>query len=66
MSGLVLLKILSLRGGESVIIPGIDDCIDLETPSYVNEERILRFVNDRFQKLAIKGIIYITKEAFCY
>jgi hypothetical protein len=63
---LLFLKILSLRGGESVVIPGIDDCIDLETPSYVNEERILRFLNDRFRKFAIKGIIYITKEAFCY
>jgi len=63
---LVFLKILNLRGGSSVVIPGIDDCIDLETPSYVNEERNLRFLNDRFRNLAIKGIIYITKEAFCY
>ena len=49
-----------------MVIPDIEDCIDLETPSYVNEERILRFLNDRFRNLAIKGIIYITKEAFCY
>ena len=66
VSFLVFLKILKLRGGSSIVIPGIDDCIDLETPSYVNEERILRFLNDRFRNLAIKGIIYITKEAFCY
>ena len=66
VSCLVFLKILNLRGGSSVVIPAIDDCIDLETPSYVNEERILRFLNDRFRNLAIKGIIYITKEAFCY
>ena len=68
VSPLVFLKILNVRGGggDSVIIPGIDDCINLETPSYVNEERILRFLNDRFRNLAIKGIIYITKEAFCY
>lgn len=66
MSWIVFLKILHLRGGSPVVIPGIDDCIDLETPSYVNEERILRFLNDRFQNLAIRGIIYITKEAFCY
>jgi len=64
-SCLVFLKILELRGGQ-IVIPDIEDCIDLETPSYVNEERILRFLNDRFRNLAIKGIIYITKEAFCY
>ena len=63
---LVLLQVLTLRAGSSVVIPDIDDCIDLETPSYVNEERILRFLNDRFRYLAIKGVIYITKEAFCY
>lgn len=64
---LLSLKILSLRGGSDlVIIPGIDNCIEIETPSYVNEERILRFLNDRYRKMAIKGIIYITKEVFCY
>ena len=66
LSWIVFLKILNLRGGSSVVIPAIDDCIDIETPSYVNEERILRFLNDRFRNLAINGIIYITKEAFCY
>lgn len=66
LSWIVFLKILNLRAGSSVVIPGIDDCIDLETPSYLNEERILRFLNERFRNLAIKGIIYITKEAFCY
>ena len=69
ISSLVLLKILDLRGGEQsnfVITPGVDDCVDLENPSYVNDERILRFMNDKLWKFAIKGIIYITKEAFCY
>lgn len=66
LSWIVFLKILNLRAGSSVVIPAIDDCIDLEAPSYVNEERILRFLNDKYRKLAIKGIIYITKEAFCY
>lgn len=66
LSWIVFLNILKLRGGSSVVIPGIDDCIDLEVPKYVDEERILRFLNDKYRNLAIKGIIYITKEAFCY
>lgn len=69
VSCLLFLQILiNLRGGDSdsVVIPNIDDCIDLKTPAYVDEERILRFLNDRHWNLAIKGIIYITKEAFCY
>lgn len=67
LSSLVLLKILNLRGGNDfIIIPGVDDCIDLDNPSYVNDKRILRFMNDKLWKFAIKGIIYITKEAFCY
>lgn len=63
---LVLRKIFTLRAGSSVVIPVTGDCIDFETLSYVNEERILRLLNDRFRSLAIKGVIYITKEAFCY
>lgn len=56
-----------IRGGSDiVVVPGIDDCIDISEPSYVDNERILRFVNDKYRKLAIKGIIYITKEALCY
>jgi len=71
LSWIVFLKILKLRAGSSAVIPGIDDCIDLEAPSYVNDERILRFMNEKYRNLAIKGIIYkgiiyITKEAFCY
>ena len=66
LPSLVLFKILTLRAGSSVVVPGINNCINIETPRYVNEERILRFLNDRFRYLAIKGIIYITKEAFCY
>lgn len=68
LSPLVLLKILHLRGGSDdfVVVPGVDDCVSIDNPSYVNDERILRFINDRLSKLAIKGIVYITKEAFCY
>ncbi len=66
LSSIVLLRILQLRAGSSVVIPAIDDCIDIEAPSYVNEERILRVLNDKYRNLAIQGIIYITKEAFCY
>ena len=66
LSWIVFLKILHLRAGSSVVIPAIDDCIDLEAPSYINDERILRFLNDKYRNLAIKGIIYVTKEAFCY
>jgi len=49
-----------------VVVPGIDNCIDLSVPSYVDDERILRFLNDKFRHLAINGIIYVTKEALCY
>ena len=66
LSYIALLKILNLRAGSSVVIPAIDDCIDLEAPSYINEERVLRFLNDKYRNLAIKGIIYVTKEALCY
>lgn len=67
LASLVLLQILALRGGNDfVITPGVDDCIYSNNPSYVNDERILRFMNDKFSRFAIKGIIYITKEAFCY
>ena len=65
-SSVILLQILLLRGGDDVIIPGIRDCLNLEKPSYVDDERILRFLNDKFSKFDINGIIYITKEAFCY
>lgn len=63
---LVLLKILILSAGFDVVIPGVDDCIDIQKPSYVDNERILRFLNDKFSKFHIDGIIYITKEALCY
>ena len=66
MSWLVFLKIMKLRSGDTVVIPNIYDCVDLKTPSYVDEERILRFLNEKFSKLVIRGIIYITKETFCY
>jgi hypothetical protein len=67
LASIILLKIFQLRGGgDLIIVPGVDDCIDLEMSSYVDNERILRFVNDRFGRLAINGIIYITKEALCY
>ena len=67
MSELVLLRILQIRGGaDVVVVPGIDDCIDLPKPSYVDNERILRFLNDKYRHLAIRGIIYITKEALCF
>jgi len=49
-----------------IVVPGIDDCISVEKPSYVDDERILRFLNDKFHNFAINGIIYITKEALCY
>ena len=65
-SSVVLLQILFLRGGEDVVIPGVEDCIDIEKPSYIDNERILRFLNDKFSKFNINGIIYITKEALCY
>jgi hypothetical protein len=66
-ASVVFFQILRLRaGGDSVVVPGIDNCIDLYMPSYVDDERILRFLNDRFRHLAINGIIYITKEALCY
>lgn len=32
----------------------------------MGDERTLRFINDKYHRLAIQGIIYITKEAFCY
>uniref|UniRef100_UPI00300121BE hypothetical protein n=1 Tax=Cocconeiopsis kantsiensis TaxID=3082010 RepID=UPI00300121BE len=67
LAPIILLRILLIRGGSDiVVVPGIDDCIDISEPSYVDNERILRFVNDKYRKLAIKGIIYITKEALCY
>lgn len=66
LSSVVLLKILLLRGGEDIVIPGVEDCIDIEKPSYIDNERILRFINDKFSKFNINGIIYITKEALCY
>jgi hypothetical protein len=66
-ASVVLFQILRLRaGGDLVVVPGIDNCIDLSVPSYVDDERILRFLNDRFRHLAINGIIYVTKEALCY
>lgn len=49
-----------------VVVPGVPDCISLDVPSYVDDERILRFLNDKFYHFAINGIIYITKQAFCY
>jgi hypothetical protein len=66
LSSLVLLQILYLRAGSDVVIPGIEDCIDIDKPSYIDNERILRFLNDKFSQFYIKGIIYITKEALCY
>ncbi len=48
------------------MIRGVDDCIDLPKPSYVGEERTLQFINDKYHRFAIQGIIYITKEAFYY
>ena len=62
----VLLKLLFLRGGNDVMVPGVDDCVDVPEPSYIDNERILRYLNDKFSKLDINGIIYITKEALCY
>lgn len=62
----LLLKILELRGGQQIVIPGVADCVDLEGPSYIDSERILRILNDRFAKLALNGIVYLTNEAFCY
>ena len=65
-SSIVLLKIISLRGGDDVIIPGVVDCVEISQPSYIDNERILRYLNDKFPKLNIGGIIYITKQALCY
>lgn len=67
MSAIILLKILQIRaGGDVIVVPGIDDCIMVKNPSYLDNERMIRYVNDKFRHLAIKGIIYITKEALCY
>ena len=67
LSSIVLYKILSLRAGEEVVVePGVDDCVNVPTPSYIDNERILRFLNDKYAKLSINGIIYVTKEALCY
>jgi len=67
LSTMALLKILALHAGDDVIVePLIKECLDLDAPSYVDDERILRFLNDKFSKLHIKGIIYITKQALCY
>lgn len=49
-----------------IVEPVINDCIDIDKPSYVDDEPILRFLNDTFTKLHIKGIIYITKQALCF
>lgn len=65
-ASIVLMDLILLRGGEDVVIPGVDDCIDIEQPSYIDNERILRFLNDKFANFNINGIIYITKEALCY
>lgn len=63
----VLFEIIRLRGGgDLIVVPGINDCISIDEPSYVDDERILRFLNDKFSNFAIKGVIYITKEALCY
>lgn len=57
---------LITSGSDIIVVPAVKDCIELISPSYVDNERLLRVLNDRFQHLAINGIIYITKETFCY
>ena len=42
------------------------NCTNIDKPSYIDNERILRFLNDKYSKFHINGIIYITKEALCY
>ena len=42
------------------------DCIDIAKPSYIENERILIFLNDKFSKFNLNGLIYITKEELCY
>ena len=68
LSKTLLLKILFLRSGnDEEIIPGVQDCLkDLIEASYVDNERLLRYINDKYPNLAIKGVVYVTKQAFCY
>lgn len=68
LSWSLFITIIKLRGGEleSWVVPGVDNCINLKGPSYINDERIIRFLKQKFSNLAIKGIVYITKEALCY
>ena len=76
----VLLRILMLRGGQDLnddkfvldidkntrMIPLVDNCVDVPEPSYIDNDRILRFLAKKYSKKNINGIIYVTKEALCY
>lgn len=65
-SSVVLVEILSLGAVSEVVIPGIANCINIDKPSYIDNEQILRFRNDKSSKFYINKILYITKEALCY